>query len=189
MKKLIIVICYLILTKSANSQISTVKLNGGSVVTKLGYGISVNDNSTLTRDWVILNDATCPVQLNGVGVNVLYSENRYSFKPEGDLNISEPITAYEIHHVLYDVFGGHIKTLSNFEVQDLSQTSKFDKYSSWYASENQVSEYFICVSYVAKIRTQKGVIWRYNPLEIKSELKKIQLNYEEGFAPSSNNDK
>ena len=190
MKKLFITICYFFISNTANSQITTVKLNGGSVVTKLGYGVSVNTNSSLSRDWFILNDQICPLKLNNVGIDALYNESQYSFKPVGEINITEPITAYEIHHVLYDVFGEHIKTLSNFEVADVLVTSNFAKYCSWYASENQVSEYFICVSYVAKVRTNKGIIWKYNPLEITSELKKIRLKYEEGYAPPNNtNDK
>lgn len=37
-----------------------------------------------------------------------YESSRYRFYPVGSINTSEEIVAIEIHHVLYDLFGGHI---------------------------------------------------------------------------------
>jgi hypothetical protein len=88
--------------------------------------------------------------------------------------------------VLYDVFGGHIKSLNNLDISDMSGTIDLKKSSgAWYATENQISEYLSCVSYVAAVRTTTGVIWRFKPELIKQELSKIQIAYEEGYNPSS----
>ena len=183
-KNSLITICVLYCL-SSYSQITTSKVNGGSVVTKLSMGISVNTGSTLTRDWIVLNDEKCPVQLKDVGVNSVYGSSEYRFVPSGSLVLSEQIVAYEIHHVLYDVFGSHIKSLNNMEITDLSGTVDLKKISgTWYATENEISEYFSCVSYVAAVRIATGVIWRFKPQLIKDELSKIQIAYEEGYSPS-----
>lgn len=185
MNKISIIPICLLFCSLSNAQLTTSKVNGGTVITKLGMGVSVNAGSTLTREWIVLNDEKCPVQLKDVGINAIYISSGYSFNPSGTISLLEPIVAYEIHHVLYDVFGGHIKSLSNMNIADISGTTDLKKSGSWYASENQISEYLSCVSYVAAVRTSTGVIWRFKPELIKQELSKIQIAYEEGYSPST----
>jgi len=184
MKKFFFISLYLLISNISFAQITTSKVKGGSVVTKVGMGFSINNGSTLTREWIVLNDSRCPLQLSdNVGINTIYSSLGNSFTPTGSLNPSEPVAAYEIHHVLYDVFGGHIITLSNTNVTDMNASTSFGKIARWHASKNQVSEYLICVSYVANVRTLAGAIWRYSPRVIKQELNKIQIVYEEDYSP------
>lgn len=188
MKKLI-VLPIILLAGISFSQIQVAKLEGGSVVTKLGMGVSVNAGSSLVRQWIMLNDPNSPVQLSNVGINAVYQGSDYSFRPVGNLDVKEPITAYSIHHVLYDIFGGHIKTLNNTQVSEIKGPTGFDKYSSWYANENQVREYLVCVSYVARVRTLKGAIWQYDFKGIKEQLTILEVNYDESYAPAPNKDK
>jgi hypothetical protein len=189
MKKFyLITIGLLLFISNTYSQISISRLSGGSVVTKLGMGISINNGSSLTREWIVLNDTTCPLQLQNVGINTVYLSSEYYFKASGILSLKEKIVAYEIHHVLYNVFGEHIKTLKNLEVIDISMPTELPKMNSWYATENDVSEYLTCVSYVATVRTLMGKIWYYKPELIKQELNKVQIAYEEGYSPSTNTD-
>ncbi len=189
MKKLLIFSLSFLIIPFGKAQISFSKVDGGSVITKLGMGINVNDGSSLNREWVVLNDETCPLQLDqNLGINSGYFSSRYSFSAKGSVYSKEEIVAFEIHHVLYDVFGGHIKSLSNLEVADFSGEYKLDRRGSWYATENQISEYLICVSYVANVRTKSGSIWRYNPDEIKQKLSEIQISYEEGYSPANSDD-
>ena len=185
MKKSVFLV-FLFLSTLSFSQLSVSKVNGGSVITKLSMGISVNGGSTLSREWIVLNDEKCPIQLKDVGINSSFVSSQYRFTTLGTLILSEPIAAFEIHHVLYDVFGAHIESLSDFNVADLNGTVDLKKIAgSWYASENDISKYLSCVTYVAAVRTSSGVIWRYKPEIIKQELSKIQISYEEGFSPSS----
>jgi hypothetical protein len=185
MKNFFIIIFCSILNITVFAQLTTLKVDGGTVVTKLGMGISVNTGSTLNRDWIIINDAKCPLQLDKVGINTIYGSSRYYFKPTGNIIPSEHIVAYDIYHILYDVFGKHMKSLSNLDVSELTAPTELGKSGSWYASENDVKEYFLCVSYVANVRTKEGVIWRYNPEDIKEVLSKIQIAYEDGYSPSN----
>ena len=39
------------------------KLGGGSVITELGYGITINKGSSLNRTLILFNDPSCPLQL------------------------------------------------------------------------------------------------------------------------------
>jgi hypothetical protein len=183
MKSKIIAFLFLLYV-SAYGQIQVIRTDGGAVVTNLGYNIQVNKGSTLKREWITLNDTTCPIQFNGsVGITTSYAERSYSFNASGTINPKEPIVAYEVLHVLYDMFGEHIKTLSNKKVIDINSSVGFEN-PSWYGSETQISQFLFCVTFVSNVRTAKGVIWRYNPQPIKEELNKIKIQYEAGYEPS-----
>lgn len=189
MKKTIIFVTLTLFSIFSQAQIQINKSDGGTVITKLGMGVKVNSGSSLNREMIVLNDAKCPLQLINVGVSTSYTGSSYSFTPTGSITAKEPIMAYEIHHVLYDVFGNHIKTLSNTEVCDVVVGTKEFPRASWYASENQVSEYLVCVSYVSNIRMKDGKIWRYEPKVIENELKNIEIKYDEGYAPKEDKSK
>lgn len=173
------------------SQITVKKNEGSSVVTKLTSSIKVNNGSSLLREKIVINDAVCPIQINDVGILSLYSSTRsgYTFNPEGNFITKEPIVAFEIYHVLYDVFGEHMKTLSNTEVSDIEGQFTLTNSSSWYASENDVKMYFTCVSYVANIRTKSGSLWHYNYKAIKDQLDILKISFEEGYIPKKDSDK
>jgi len=182
MRRISILLCFIAFNLNAHCQLQINKISGGSVVTKLGMGVKLNEGSTLTREFIVINDPNCPLSLADVGINTGYG-NSYSFFAVGTINPKEPISAYEIHHVLYNVFGEHIKTLSNQYVSDLSTSSPLSKYANWYANENNVSEYLICVSYVANIRTTKGTIWHFDYKAIQSELNNLKIKYDEEYVP------
>jgi hypothetical protein len=170
------------------SQLSVEKKEGSSVVTKLSMNIKVNDGSTLKREYITINDSNSPIQLQSVGVETSYSSS-YSFKPIGSMTAKEPIVAYEVVHQIYNVFGEHMKSLSNTEIIDFESQKEFSKYSSWYASENNVSEYLICVSYVSNVRTKAGKLWHYNFKALKEQLNKLEIVFEEGFEPKKDSEK
>lgn len=183
--KNLFLICFLLISLCGFSQITVVKSEGSSVVTELGYGLKVNNGSTLKRDNFTINDASCPIQLNDISVETIYSDRKYNYKPIGNFTINEPIVAYEIHHLIYDVFGEYMKTLSNTEVADLESNHKFPSGSSWYATENNVRLYLICVSYVANVRTKTNQIWHFNYPAIKEQLQKVKIDFEEDYIPKN----
>lgn len=183
MKSLFFACLLLCSAHAAQSQITVVKKDGGSIVTKLGLGIKVNGNSSLNREFIILNDGSCPAQLTDAGIETGYGSSQYAFKAVGSINTKEDLTAFGVHHVLYDIFGDHIKTLANTEIADFNSTVNLSKTGTWYASEHNVSEYLICVSYVANIRKKDGTVWHYNSKSIKEQLEKLKIAFEESYLP------
>lgn len=184
MKKLLIIMLALVST-NAFAQISITKNQGSSVVTVLGLGVKLNDGSSLFREKINLNDSSCPIQINDGEIQTFYYDRSYYFKQIGTITISEPIVAYEIVYVLYNVFGEHIKTLSSTNIIDLEGIQELPKGSRWYADDNEASEYFKCVAYVANVRTKSGKLWKYNYLAIKEKLGDLEIAFEEGFLPDN----
>ncbi len=188
-KSILLFVVFALSFISVYSQMSVVRTVGSSFTTDIGYGIKINEGSSLKKEKIIINDALCPIQLNGdVGIEISTRDRAFAFNPSGSFNVKEPIVAYEMHHIIYDIFGDHIKTLSNTQVADIVGQQIFTKYDGWYASENNVSEYLISVSYVANVRTQSGQIWHYNFIAIKDQLDILKISFEESYIPEKDID-
>ncbi len=130
-------IVLLMISSMISAQVTTMKADGGSVITKLGLGLNINPGSTVSRQFYIINEENCPLALsNTVGIKTGYTNTGFYFCQSGMIVPSDSVTAFEIHHVLYNVFGDYIKTLSSINVTDLliaNELSKND--NTWYADE------------------------------------------------------
>lgn len=154
---------------SAWADVSTTKADGGSVTTVLSSGIAVNDNSTLRREWVVVHDSGLPVDIVGTpGVKTVYerggryTRGEYEYEAEYTISATEPIAAVEVSFILFDVWGIRTKTLSATDVEDFA-VGEHSLDASWRVfSENEVSEYYASVGYVAAVRTKAGVIFTAN---------------------------
>lgn len=167
---------------AAPRQLKVETLSGGSVITDLGYGIQVNKGSTLQRTFVVINDSGCPVTLQNAGITTKYRGERYSFVPVGSIVASEPITAFQVRYVLYDMYGYPMKTLAGGHVTDIAANTPFplEETGSWYAWETEVGELLTVGAFVANVRTAGGKIWRFDEKSVGSELARLNLKVSEG---------
>jgi hypothetical protein len=172
----------------AASTATTTVTDGGSVVTDLGMSIRVNDGSTMRRSFADINDSEAPLQITDVGVASNYTGSGYDFSSTGVVRAKPAIAAFELRFVLFDMFGNRIKTLSGTHIVDvaadafvaLATAVRGRRVFSWYASENDVSELFTVVAFVANVRTADGKIWRYNERTITDELARLNLKIAAG---------
>ncbi len=150
---------------------------GTSIVTNLGYNVTLNKGSTLRREWFVIRDDAAPVQIEGAaGVNVIYKSERssgqYQYQIPYQLKAKEPVTAVEIRVHVLDVFGRLLKTLSATEVIDFSETRGFEgNWRIW--SENEASEAFASVAYVAQARTASGRVYEADRTAIFDQVRKV----------------
>jgi len=159
--------------------IQTTNFDGGPVITELSPTIKVNEHSSLHRTWYVFNDVSCPLQIQQMGIEVVYargSASGFKFNRQGSAKITHDIAAMEIRHVLFDVFGEHMKTLYSVEIEDLTATDLFTfPAARWDAREDVVREYLTEVTFVSQVRTQDGKIWRYSEKAISKEFAQLQL--------------
>lgn len=192
MKKLLAVLSMLVFVCSCSSQttkntgpsMSVDELDGGTVVTELGYGIKVNDGSSLQRKWYVLNDPQSPVEILKAGITTSYKTSQYSgeykYLAQGTATAKEPVAALEIRYLLFNVFGDHMQTLSATVVSDISGEYSLAKSGTWRAwSENDVSEFLTAVSFVASVRTPDGRVWRYDPAKVLRQVEQIKVKLTE----------
>jgi hypothetical protein len=173
-------------TKSRPTRTFNVEeVDGGSVVTNLGYGIAVNKGSSLHRRWFVLNDPTAPLSMIGTGVTTKYTSGRvsgdYSYEPTGSVTSKVPVTAFEVRFLLFDIWGKHMKTLSSTDVTDLQPGTPFnlETSGSWRTWESDVSELQTVVAFVAHVRLADGTVWAYDSASLVREIQEIKLKLTE----------
>ncbi len=161
----------------AQSKLKVSRVDGGSVITNLGYGIAVNKNSSLRRQWFVINDPTCPLTLTGAGINTAYSDRQYSFKPAGTITARKAVAAFEVRFMLFDIWGNHMKTLSGTELWDLKAGARLalSEVGSWRAWETDVAKYLTAVGFIAHARTADGRPWAADTKALLREVDAVKL--------------
>jgi len=139
----------------------------------------LNKTSTLQRQSIAINDPSLPLQFeHNVRVDTVYVPEKYSgeFRYRGQVKVqaSEAITAYEVRIITFDVFGNRLKTLSATEVGDLASGTMDAQTPEWRVwSENEASEYFASVAFIAYARTAAGKVYSANIAAVLEEARKI----------------
>jgi hypothetical protein len=161
---------------------STIRIDrteGAPVQVPLGFGIVLNRESTLNREWFAVNDSLAPLNLDSIqGINVVYkpgersSRGEYQYVLSYRLTPKEPVTAFEVRAVVIDVFGRLVRTLSATELVNLQQPKDFR--AEWRIfSENEASEAFASVVYVAQVRTASGRVYVADRTKIFDQIRGV----------------
>ena len=159
--------------------------SGGSVTTTLGYGIKVDPNSSLNREWITAHDSLAPMDFDGtVGVTTVYktggeySTGQYNYHASVPLVFKQDVAAFEIRFVLFDVWGEFAKTLSYTEVEDNGAGTKKTFTPDWSVySENEVSEHYASLAYLARVRTKSGRVFEANYGPVLLEARTISARF------------
>jgi len=165
----------------------TVKTSGGSNKVELGYGISLNDGSTLEREWVTVNDKKMPVALVGsVGVGIIYdagskySSGDYLYSTEYKVIAKEDVRALKVNFLLFDVWGDRTKTLASTDIRDIKAGEETSLDAKWRLySENEASEYLASIAYVDMVRTASGKVYRADKEIILKEARRFSKEIKE----------
>ena len=146
---------------------TTSTADGGSIQTKLSANIILNKESSLRREWVAVHDETMSVNLIGTpGITTIYqrggtySSGGYRYKADYSIRVDEPVVAIEVRFITFDVWGERTRALSATDIRDFAPgdhtlDAKWNLYS-----ENETSEHYASIAYVAAIRTKAGEIHR-----------------------------
>lgn len=143
--------------------VSVTRESGGSVQTVLGFGIVLNKDSTLKREFIAVHQADLPADLQGTpGVGVLYkSGERYSsggfeYAAGFDIIAKEPLSAIEIRFLTFDLWGECRGALSMTEVRDFPANTHTLQGKWNLFSENEASAFYASIAYIARVRTNDG---------------------------------
>lgn len=157
---------------------------GGPVRTELGYGIVLNRASTLQREWITATDSSMPARLDGVvGVRTVYApggqytSGSYQYSAKFDLVATDSITAVEVRFLVFDVWGELIRSLSSTDVTDIApgRTTIDAKWNLF--SENEASEYYASIAYVARARVRSGRVYEADRDAVVAEARKFSTQF------------
>jgi hypothetical protein len=165
-------------TKAPTSPLSIFDLDGGPVTITLSAGIAIHKESSLHRQWYVLNDSSTPVSLSGTGINIKYRGQRgYVLSSDGIVSAIANVSAIEVVAMLFDLWGEHLRNLDLVVLRDLNENATFplsDAYE-WPASDRDTTEYLTCVTYVRTVRSADGKVWHADMSAIRRKLSEIQI--------------
>lgn len=137
-------------------------------------GIKLNKGSTLQRQTVLLSNPASTVELVSGHLGFIHASGGFRFSGSVELKLNKPIQAIQIRHAVYDVFGQHLRNLSNVEVKDHG-AGQMKVEGIWRSSENDIGEALTNVVYVARVRFNDGTQWVADFSEIAKQLESLQL--------------
>jgi hypothetical protein len=137
-------------------------------------GIKINEGSSLKRESILFNDKASPVTLASHNMSIVYKDRGFQFKAITKLNVKKNIKALQVRTILYDVFGRHMKNLSNTETKDIS-AGEMSINGVWRAYDNDASEFLTSVTYVARVRFENGTQWVFNKDNLHLALSSLKL--------------
>ena len=123
----------------------------------------------MRREWVAIHDTELPVDLVGTpGVTIVVNTDPYEYRYNAAYTISakEPIVAIQVNFICFDVWGQRTKTLSATDVQDFGVGGHALDGAWRLFSENEVSEHYASIAYIARVRTKSGEIYAVDTDEV-----------------------
>lgn len=166
---------------SAGQQVT--RQPGGSIGTELGYGILLNAGSSLTREWITIHDGSLPADIDGtVGIKTVYDKEkrRYEYTTRYAIKTQEALSAIEVRFLVFDVWGAHIRTLSSTDIVDIAADAYKRLDATWRLySENEASEYYASIAWIARIRTKDGRVIKTDPEIVLDEAAKFSEQFSE----------
>jgi hypothetical protein len=172
-----------------HAQLVVSKRRGGDFVVDYEYlGRRKVAETSLKREWVVINDPSFPVQLSdSAGIVVRYKADPggYRWTANYTMTTSSAISAVDVRFVLLDVWGDRLETLSDASVVDVSGPSSKRQSAEWSLyPENEMASYFVSIAYVARVRMQDGRIYAAHLDSILEEIRKFSAKFEpKGLEP------
>lgn len=167
----------LIASTSVAANADTMRGKDGSMNFDMGYGIQVNEGSTLQREWVIVNDNRLPVSLTSFETDTRVDERNWIYDIDYDVEVGEAIQAIEIRFIPFDIWGESNRTLSATDIKDISPgESSFS--SQWrILSENDAVQHYAMLGYVAQVKLASGQILRADVDAVVEEARRFSDDF------------
>lgn len=170
---------------TSSAGVTVTRAPGGSIQTPLGYGIVVAKDSTLQREWIAVQDASVPVQFDGTpGVTTTftrggeYSSGEYRYQAKFVLRASADIQAVQVRFLTFDVWGGHVQTLSYEEVADVASGTSKPVTGEWRLfSENDAEKFYASIAYVSRARLKDGRVIAAKDDPVIEEARKFSAKF------------
>lgn len=162
---------------------------GPLMKTLLLGSVYLNEESSLRREWTIVNDEGLPARIvpDGFsGIQVSYQERSFEYSAIFDVVVETPLTAIKVIFVTFDVWNDRVKNLASTDIQDLDEGDHFFS-SRWrILSENEAASHFATLAYVDQVRTADGRIIRADRSAILEQAQRISAGFTEDDLSTDN---
>lgn len=154
----------LLLGASADAQtVEIMRGVGEPMNTLLDGGGRLNEASRLMRNWVIVNDPALPVrirdsQFRGVSPGWSSRDGIFQYRSALSIEVSSPIVAVQINHLLFDVWDQGVRTLRSDHVLSV-EGGVHALRSHWpLLNEGEATRHYASLSFVYRVRLADGTV-------------------------------
>lgn len=168
-------------TSSLSQPVRVASSDGSEMKISLGAGIVVNKNSTARKTMHKVIDDKSPVKLVGdQRFDVEFKTGRgssgeYVYLARAIPATEKDMVAVEVLHVVFDIFGRHIRTLQDVAVADVSAgNSLYHENAGWrISSEAEAGMAHTVFSFVSSAKFKDGTVYSAPIPIILSAIKKM----------------
>ena len=168
-----------------SNPISIRRISGGSIKTTLTSSICLNENSSIQREFITIDDDKSPASIVAcVGVMTIYkgrtdySVGGYNYLSKYAISATEEIRAFELRFLVFNIWGEHIRTLSSTHIEDVSAGAVVNYDGEWNLfSESEASEHYASIAYIATIRTSSGRVYKMDTHSIVLEARRFSEKF------------
>ncbi len=161
------------------------KKSGGRIQTDLQYGVVLNKNSSLTREWVTIHDESLRADIIGtVGINTNYdsgddySSGGYFYSMNCEIVAKVDLSAFVVNFLTFNIWGEHVQRLSSTFIEDIGAGVTKPYEAKWEVySENEVAEHYASIAYIYQVRTKDGLVIKANPQIAIGQAKKFSQKF------------
>lgn len=143
-------------------------------------GVTSNKGSSLQRETIVLNDPKAPVDISRAKLSWNFARSNFVYNINTDISAKSKISAISVRHIVYDLFGQHMKNLANVDTTDLNQNQKHTLSGTWNAYGNETSEALTIVTYVSRVRLSDGTQWVFDEKSLVAALGSLKLEQRVG---------
>ena len=144
-----------------------------------------NVGSKLSRIWVVVNDPNLPVQISdytGI-IPSFYSfpEPHWLYGVPYSIVVTEPIVAFEVKIIPFDIWGESETLLSTTEIHDLWVGEQFYFEGTWpVLREGAATKHYASVAFVAQVKLTSGEILRADTGTIIEQARNFKEDFSAG---------
>lgn len=176
MKQFFIVALGVALSLASPAYCETIRLQDGSMAFDIGYGMKVNENSTLQREILIIQDERLPAKLTNFRVRTAIPDRNWEYLINYDVEVTSDISAIEVRFIPFSIWGEKDVTLSSTNVADI-KVGQWSEKGSWRLDENDAVQHYAMIGFVAQVKLSSGEIIKINPELVVKEAKTFSNDF------------
>lgn len=161
---------------SGTASAEVLRGDGEPIAFDSGYGTE-NDGSSLSMQWVIVNDENLPVELIQFQIRRILGTRYRGFSIDYSIESQAPVSAVELVFIPFDVWGRSSRPMSATHIQDIpAGPQNFS--SEWSAlTESVVTNHFVMIGYVAQARIETGEVIKANLDAVIEEARRLSESF------------
>ena len=152
----------------------------------LGSGIFLNEHSTLSQEWTVVNDPDMPAQIDTTrfkGVKIGYARDYYA-RAEIPIIASAKLSAIRVQLVPIDVWNEVGRTMGMSEIADIEPGPRTLEGQWRIFSETETSEMQKFVVFIRQARLEDGTVVSADINAVMKEIRKLnETATEEDITP------